>query len=140
VDTSRGLAAGDVDDDGDDDLLVIEGSGSVRLYRNACGDGKRWVGLRLVDPRTGGDALGASARLGVGDRTLRRDVSIARSYLSSGDARLRFALGDATPGELVVRWTDGLVERHDPPPAGRYTTIERGTGSPVEPPPPEESR
>ncbi len=128
----RGLVPGDVDNDGDADLLLSNNNGPVRLLLNQLDNERPWLGLRLVD-RNGRDALGAllEARR-EGAATLRRSVHTDGSYCSARDPRILLGLGDGGPPDaLRIRWPNGAIESFDPPTAGRYTEIVQGRGTPV---------
>jgi enediyne biosynthesis protein E4 len=126
---SRGAAFGDVDDDGDTDVLVTNNSGPARLLVNQLGDRRPWLGLRLLD-RNGRDALGAEVEvLRAGAPTLLRRVHTDGSFASASDPRVLVGLGDAAKLTAVrVRWPDGVRERFPPPPAGAYATLREGSG------------
>jgi hypothetical protein len=129
VEVSRGLAVGDIDNDGDVDVLTTTGDGRARLYRNTGPGDAHWLVLRALLARGGRDANGATLLLDTPNGTLRRDVSPALSYLSSGDPRVHFGLGDATTaGPLRVHWPGGAVERFDDLKIDRIYEIVRGTG------------
>ena len=131
--TSRGAAFGDVDNDGDVDVLVTNNAGPAQLLINLVGQERAWIGLRAVEPGPDRDALGSlvEVRLGVG-RSLVRRVRTARSYASSSDPRVIFGLGDAEGvAEVRVRWLGGLEESFGPLPIRRYHTLRRGEGVPV---------
>jgi enediyne biosynthesis protein E4 len=127
---SRGLAVGDVDNDGDPDVIVGNNLGPTRLLLNEVGQKRSWVGLRLLDPSGKRDALGAriSARL-PGGITLWRRVRTDASYLSACDPRVLLGLGD-WKGPVTVRtlWPDGRIEEWTGLAAGRYHTLVEGKG------------
>ena len=130
----RGAAFGDVDNDGDVDVVVTANDGPARLLLNQAGSHQPWLGLRLVEPTAAGgrdrDALGAWAGVRrAGAPTLWRRVQTAGSYASASDPRLLFGLGEnAEVAGVEVRWPDGAVERWDRLEIRRYHTLRRGEG------------
>ena len=132
---SRGAAFGDVDNDGDTDVLVLNNSGPARLLVNNVGQRNAYLGLRLVGGEGGRDQFGARVGCTLGDgRTLWRRVRADGSYCSSNDPRVLFGLGTAaTVRRLDVLWPDGTRERWDGSSfdLNRYHTLERGSGLPL---------
>ena len=125
----RGLALGDLDDDGDHDLLLLTGDGRARVFRNERSSDGRWIGLRAVDGSGRIEALGARVVVHAGGRAFPRDVAPASSYLASHDPRVIVGLGSiATVDDVVVRWPDGAEERFGPLAVGRYHDLARGSG------------
>jgi enediyne biosynthesis protein E4 len=127
---SRGLAFGDIDNDGDVDLVVGNDSGPVRLLVNNVGNRKHWVGLRLVDGRSGRDMVGARVAVTRADGvTLWRRSRADGSYASASDPRVLVGLGDSIkpPGVRVI-WPDGRTEEWADVAVDRYTTLREGTG------------
>ncbi len=118
---SRGVATGDVDNDGDADLAVSNNNGPVRLLLNRVGTENRWLGVRLVG-RHGADPIGA--RIAVDRRhgpPLWRRVHTDGSYASASDPRVLVGLGDSgVPTRIRVHWPSGSVRQQNDPPAGRY--------------------
>jgi hypothetical protein len=130
VETSRGAAFGDVDNDGDTDVLVANSNGPLRLLRNEVGQRRAWLGLRLVGTSSNRSAIGAVVRLtGRDGRTQMRRVHADGSYCSANDLVIRFGLGDDRGDQAVaVTWPSGLAETFSALPAGRVTVLEEGTG------------
>ncbi len=125
---SRGLAAGDLDLDGDEDLAFFNNSGPARLHENVAGDGGAWLGLDLLAAGLGRHALGARVALISPDGQSRwRRVRTDGSYASAGDPRVRFGLGGAAAaGRLRIEWPYGGATELARPPAGRYLTLAGG--------------
>ncbi len=119
---SRGAAFGDVDNDGDTDVVITNNNGPAQLLDNVAGEGSRWLGLRLID-RHGSGAFGAKVTLSVGERRLLRVVQSAGSYASASDSRLLFGLGDGEPDRIEIVWPDGQKQLLDPPLTNRYHRI-----------------
>lgn len=125
---SRGAASGDVDNDGDTDVLVMNNNGHVRLFLNEVGNRHHWLGLRLVG-KTGRDMLGARVEVVLSDgKVLHRRVRSDGSYLCANDPRVLVGLGAMTQVKTVkVRWPSGSVEEWKDLIVDRYTTLKEGT-------------
>jgi hypothetical protein len=92
AEVSRGLAVGDVDNDGDVDAIVTNNSGPAKLLLNGLADRGGWLELRVLDADRRRDAIGARVRLTLDDgRVLTRPVATDGSYLSAGDPRVHLA-------------------------------------------------
>jgi len=129
IEVSRSLSAGDVDGDGDPDLLVGNVAGRARLYRNDSPEERHWIGIRCRHPRWRRDALGARVTITAGDRVQAQILSSSWSYLSSSPPYAYFGLGEATAVERVdVRWPDGVDEAFLAPAVDRVHVLVRGTG------------
>ena len=128
----RGVAVGDLDNDGDLDLVVGNAAGPTRLLLNAVGQDQHWLGLRVLEgtaeaPRDALQALVQVDRLD-GSRLTRRCATDG-SYLSASDPRVLFGLkGDAAVNRIVVTWPDQTREEFPPLEVDRYHELWRGTG------------
>jgi hypothetical protein len=121
----RGTAFGDLDNDGDIDILVNNLDGPPMLLLNQAEKLHRhWLSVRLAGPRTNRSPEGAIVQLTVGDRKLTRHLHTARSYASASDARVHFGLGAATTaGPLQIRWPDGTTQSVPVPAIDREMTV-----------------
>jgi hypothetical protein len=133
AEVSRGTAMGDVDNDGDTDLLLFNNNGPARLLRNEVGQEQTWLGLRLVSAATQRDMFGARVALLRTDGTaLWRRVHVDGSYCSGQDPRVLFGLGTSGDYEAVrVYWPGGGVEEWTDLDIGQYHTLIQGTGKQV---------
>ncbi|NOT61829.1 MAG: CRTAC1 family protein [Acidobacteria bacterium] len=131
----RGAAFGDVDNDGDTDVLIVNNNGPVRLLLNQIGNRQHWVGLRLLEARAQRDALGAKVFLSRKQKPdLSRRVRTDGSYLSSHDARVLFGLGNTRePVKVLVAWPSGRWEEWNHLALDKYTTLQEGSGKAAKP-------
>lgn len=128
---SRGAAFGDVDNDGDVDVLVGNNNGPARLLLNEAGSVRHWLGVRAVatgEPAR--DVIGARVGVELPDGGMRwRRVRIDGSYASASDPRVLIGLGDvAGPVRVRVRWPDGVDEAWDGLGIDRWVTLRQGEG------------
>jgi hypothetical protein len=107
----RGVAAADLDLDGDPDLVFTENNGPARIYRNHA-SGAHWLGIRLIGTTSNRDGIGAMVTVTAGGRTQTRMVRTGSSYLSQSERALLFGLGPAANVEqIVIRWPSGIIDR-----------------------------
>ena len=130
VAVGRGVAVGDLFNDGKMDAVINNLDGPPLLLRNVNSDHRHWVDLQLIGgPGGPRDAVGATVYLTAGGTRQRGDVLSGGSYLSSSDLRIHFGLGDATTVDAVeIHWPGGAVEKVRLPAVDRILTIEQGKG------------
>jgi len=126
---SRALAAGDVDNDGDLDLLVTNNGAGVNLLLNEGRDAANALLVRLVGTRSNRSAIGTRLTLTAGGRKQLREVQSGSSYLTQNDLRAHFGLGAAARAErLEIRWPSGATEVIADLPANHVITVREGEG------------
>jgi hypothetical protein len=106
----RGLACGDLDNDGALDLLVTSVAGPAQIFRNSAPRRGHWLSARVVDPKLHRDAYGAEVTLIAGERRWKRWVNPGYSFLCSNDPRVHFGLGSTERVDAIeVLWPDENV-------------------------------
>ncbi|MEK7283698.1 MAG: CRTAC1 family protein [Acidobacteriota bacterium] len=127
VESSRGLAVGDYDNDGDLDILMTNLDAPPDLLRNE-GEAGSWLEVACEVPGGTAIPIGTTVTVTAGGGTQRRDIASGDSYLSSHDPRLHFGLGDAATVETIdVRWPDGSHTLRRDVAARRLITIRKGS-------------
>jgi len=125
----RSLIAGDIDNDGDPDLVVTTNGGSAELLRNDGGSRLNALLVRAVGTRSNRDGIGARITATAGGRTQTREVKSGSSYLGQNDLRAHFGLGERQRIErLEIRWPGGGVETLNDLPANEIVTVTEGRG------------
>lgn len=121
----RGLATGDIDNDGRVDAVVTTNGGAAYVLRNETGGENHWLTLELVGHKSNRDAIGAVVKLQAGGHEQFATVTTTSSYLSSSDKRVHFGLGDAAAAEQIeIRWPSGIVQRLQHVPANQRLRVE----------------
>jgi len=125
----RGVAFGDIDNDGDVDIVVNDLDGSPQLLRNDGGNTGNSVLIKTVGVKSNRDGIGARVKIVSGDLTQIDEVRSGGSYLSQNDLRLHFGLEKRTRIDLVeVRWPSGVIDRITNLNANKILTIKEGKG------------
>jgi hypothetical protein len=124
---SRGLVAGDIDNDGDVDLLITNNGAAANLLLNEGGTGNAML-VRAIDAKNRG-AIGARLTLTVGQQRQLRDVQSGSSYLGQNDLRAHFGLGQAARADrLEITWPSGATETVENLAANQIVTVREGKG------------
>jgi len=125
---SRGLAVGDIDNDGDLDLLITNNNGRPNLLLNEGGTANAIL-VRTIGTKSNRSAIGTRLTLVADGRRQIREVQSGSSYLAQNDLRAHFGLGTSTRVErLEIRWPSGATELVDNLPANHVITVREGQG------------
>lgn len=125
--SSRGLAVGDLNNDGSEEIVIVNMGEAPSLLKNLAPVAGNSILVRLLTA-TNRDAIGARATVTAGGQTQIDEVRSGGSYISQSDFRLHFGLGKATSANLSVRWLDGKTESFTSVAAGQIVTIQEGKG------------
>jgi hypothetical protein len=108
---SRGMATGDIDNDGRVDVVVTTNGGAAHILRNETDSRNHWLVLNLVGHRSNRDAIGAMVKVATPQGIQLATVTTSGSYLSSSDKRVHFGLGrETTVQKIEIRWPSGIVQ------------------------------
>ena len=130
--SSRGLAIGDLWNDGRISAVITNLNALPSLLVNQVRSANRWIAIRTVGTKSNRDGIGARISVTAGTRTLVDEVRSGSSYNSSSDLRVHFGLGSSTKVNSVqIRWPSGLQEHFDNLPADSIHTLKEGSGTPV---------
>ena len=124
--SSRGLAIGDLDNDGDEEIVIVNMGEGPSLLKNVAPHTGHSLLVRALT--SGRDAIGARITLTAGGHEQVDEVRSGGSFISQSDFRLHFGLGQAIVADVSVRWPDGKSESVKDVAAGQIVTIEEGKG------------
>jgi hypothetical protein len=126
---ARGAAFGDIDDDGDVDIVVSNVNAPPDLFRTDTDAGRHWLLVKLTGTTSNRSAIGARVGATAGGLTQWQEVRGGGSYISQGDLRAHFGLGAASKVDrLWVRWPNGLEEEWRDVAADQIFILREGTG------------
>ena len=126
--SGRGMALGDLFNDGHQEALVNNMNEPPSLYYNTAPIGN-WISLQLIGVKSNRAALGAVVTLEQGSDKHEKEVRSGDGYISQSDLRLHFGLGRSTRAQkIVIRWPSGLVETLSDLPANQYYVVREGGG------------
>ena len=128
--SGRGLAVGDLWNDGRMSAVVSNMNAPVSLLVNQVRSGNHWIALKTVGTKSNRDGIGAKISVRTSERLMVDEVRSGSSYDSSNDLRVHFGLGDSTRLDWVeVRWPSGLTERFSVAKVDTIQTLKEGTGN-----------
>jgi enediyne biosynthesis protein E4 len=131
--SARGLAVGDLWNDGRLSVVISNMSARPSLLVNEVRSGNHWIAIKTVGSKSNRDGIGARVTVKVGKRTLMDEVRSGSSYDSNSDMRVHFGLGSAVKiDELKIRWPSGGVERFDNLRVDTIHTLKEGSGTVVQ--------
>jgi enediyne biosynthesis protein E4 len=132
VSSSRGLAVGDLWNDGRISAVVSNMNALPSLLVNDVRNGNHWIAFHAIGVKSNRDGIGAKITLKTGARTLVDEVRSGSSYISNSDLRVHFGLGASAKIDGVqVRWPSGLLEEFGNLSADAIHTLKEGSGTPV---------
>jgi enediyne biosynthesis protein E4 len=135
VHAGRGLAVGDLWNDGRISAVVSNMNARPSLLVNQVRSANHWIGLRTVGTKSNRDGIGARVMVKVGRRILVDEVRSGSSYDSNNDMRIHFGLGTVSKIDWVqIRWPSGRSEQFDSIPVDAIHTLKEGSGAAVKPP------
>jgi hypothetical protein len=127
--TGRGVAFGDLDNDGDVDVVLNNLGGAGQLLRNDGGNANNSVLIKLVGVKTNRSGVGAMVKVVSGALTQKDEVRSGDSYISQSDQRLHFGLEKRTKIDLIeIRWPSGVIDKVTGANVNKILTIKEGQG------------
>ena len=126
---SRGTAFGDIDNDGDVDIVVNDLDSAPQLLRNDGGNKNNWIIVKTIGTKSNRNGIGARVKVVSGDLIQLEEVRSGGSYISQNDLKLHFGLEKHTRVDLIqVRWPSGAVDTVTNVPVNKVVTVKEGKG------------
>jgi hypothetical protein len=134
---ARGLAIGDIDNDGRVDAVVTTNDGGLHILRNETATTNHWLTLTLVGHKSNRDAIGAEVKIKSAAGLQLATVTMGGSYLSAGDKRVHFGLGaDARVATIEIRWPSGIMQTLRDVSANQFLQVDEPVAARAEKDPP----
>jgi enediyne biosynthesis protein E4 len=132
--SARGLAVGDLWNDGRLSVVINNMNAEPSLLVNSVRSANHWIAFKTLGTRSNRDGIGAKIIVITGKRQMIAEVRSGSSYVSQSDIRVHVGLGSTTKVDSVeVRWPSGLVEHYDDPPIDTVDTLKEGSGTAMKP-------
>jgi enediyne biosynthesis protein E4 len=133
VASSRGLAVGDLWNDGRMSAVINNMNAAPSVLVNQIRNSNHWITINTLGTKSNRDGIGARILVKTAARILVDEVRSGSSYISNSDMRIHFGLGKADKVEWVeIRWPSGLTERFAEPAVDQIHTLKEGTGTPAD--------
>jgi len=126
---SRGTAFGDIDNDGDVDIVVNDLDSAPQLLRNDGGNKNNWISVKTIGVKSNRNGIGAKVKVVSGDLVQLDEVRSGGSYISQNDLKLHFGLEKRNVVDLIqVRWPSGVVDNLTNVSVNKIVTVKEGKG------------